>query len=57
MVDAKMSWANLDMDVDQLTIKLNVKTQALKTAEQRISRLENDLVVTKQQLGDALNIV
>jgi hypothetical protein len=50
-----MSWANLDMENDELSMKLNQKNQAIKMFSSQVTKLEIELVTSKQQLGDALN--
>ena len=50
-----MQWATLDMENDQLTVKLQQKNQALKRFSGQTTKLEVELVSAKQQLGDALN--
>lgn len=52
-----MSWANLDMENDELQMKLNQKNQAIKMFSSQVTKLEIELVRAKQQLGDALNQV
>ena len=48
LVEAKMSWATLDMENDQLTVKLQQKNQALKRFSGQVTKLEVELVNAKQ---------
>ena len=54
-MEAKMGWASLDMEADQLRLKLHNKNKALKMFSAQVTKLEIELVCAKQQLGDALN--
>lgn len=55
LIEAKMHWANLDMENDELTQKLQQKNQMLKVFSAQVTKLECELVGAKQQMGDALN--
>lgn len=50
-----MNWAALDLEADELTMKLQQKNSALKMFSSQYTKLEIELVNAKQQLGDALN--
>ena len=52
-----MKWANLDMENDELAQELHMKNNQLKIFSQQVTKLEIDLVTSKQELGDALNQV
>lgn len=55
LVEAKMNWAALDLESEQLNLKLQQKNKALKMFSSQVTKLEIELVRAKQQLGDALN--
>lgn len=55
LIEAKMQWANLDMENDELSQKLQQKNQMLKVFSSQVTKLECELVQAKQQMGDALN--
>ena len=42
-MDAKMWWAQLDMECDELTVSLNKKISQLKQYQMRVTKLEVDL--------------
>jgi len=48
LVEAKMQWANLDMENDELTLKLQQKNQMLKVFSSQVTKLECELVQAKQ---------
>lgn len=52
-----MKWADLDMENDELAIKLQQKNEQLKAFSQQITKLELDVVKAKQEAGDAMNQV
>ena len=52
-----MKWANLDMENDELTLKLNQKNEQLKKFSTQVTKLELDVVQSKQELGEQLNQV
>lgn len=43
LVDAKMMWAQLDMECDELTVTLKKKNDMIKQYQQRATKLEIDL--------------
>ena len=47
LVEAKMSWATLDMENDELTLKLQQKNHALKMFSSNVTKLELELVKSK----------
>ncbi len=47
LVEAKMHWANLDLENDELAYKLNQRTEKLKILSEQITKLELDLVKSK----------
>ena len=55
LVDAKMRWADLDMENDELVQKMQQKNQTLKFFSSQVTKIECELVQSKQQLGDAMN--
>jgi phage-related tail protein len=54
-VAAKMKWANLDMENDEICLKMQQKSDAIKKMSTQVTQMELELVKTKQQLGEALN--
>ena len=52
-----MQWATLELERDNLLIKHKEKSETLKSTQFMLSKLENELVKTKQELGEALNQV
>lgn len=57
LVNAKLAWANLDMENDELVMQLKRKNDMIKVYAQKVTTLEIEIVNAKQQLGDALNTV
>ena len=57
LIEAKMHWAELDMENDQLAFNLKKKSDQLKIFSSQLTQLEIELVKTKQELGEALNTV
>jgi hypothetical protein len=57
LVDAKFNWANLEMENDELTFKIQRKNEQLKIFSSQVTTLEIELVKAKQDLGEALNAV
>ena len=57
LVSAKFSWAELDMENDKLALQLKQKADQLKIFSSQVTKLEIELVNTKQDLGEALNAV
>ena len=55
LVDAKMRWADLDMENDELVQKMQQKNHTLKFFSSQVTKIECELVQSKQQLGDAMN--
>ena len=54
-VDAKMNWAELDMEVDKLKLKLVQKNKVIQKFSSQVTKLEIGMVQAKQQLAEALN--
>lgn len=50
-----MKWANLDMENDEICLKMQQKNDQMKKLSTQVTQMELDLVKTKQELGDALN--
>ena len=50
-----MQWANLDMENEELSLKLQQKNTQLKQFSTQVTKLEIDLVAAKQEMGDAFN--
>ncbi len=48
-------FANLDLENDQMAIKIQAKNQQIEIYGERIANLEVELLKTKKELGDALN--
>ena len=48
LVDAKMNWAALDLESDELRMKLQHKVQALKMFSSQVTKLEIEMVRAKQ---------
>ncbi len=57
LVEAKIRSANLDLENDQLAIKVQQKSEQIKHYSERVTALEVELLRTKQELGEALNSV
>eukprot|EP00350_Pseudokeronopsis_sp_OXSARD2_P011852 CAMPEP_0170552146 /NCGR_PEP_ID=MMETSP0211-20121228/10087_1 /TAXON_ID=311385 /ORGANISM="Pseudokeronopsis sp., Strain OXSARD2" /LENGTH=75 /DNA_ID=CAMNT_0010859711 /DNA_START=2509 /DNA_END=2736 /DNA_ORIENTATION=+ len=57
LVDAKMNWADLDMENEDMAFQMKQKTDQLKIFSSQVTKLEIELVKTKQDLGEALNAV
>ncbi len=55
LVQAKMQWATLELENENLLGKLKTKTSEVTTLEDSKSTLEDELVKTKQNMGEALN--
>ena len=55
LVEAKMSWAKLDMENDELDLKLQQMKKQQNSLCSNITKLEIDLVKAKQDLGEANN--
>lgn len=55
LVEAKMQWATLDMENDELAVRLKQKNEQLKIFSSQVTKLEIELVRAKQELGEALN--
>ena len=51
LVDAKVWWAQLDMECDELTVALHKKCSQLKQYQIRVTKLEVDLAKTKHALA------
>ena len=47
LIEAKMHWANLDMENDELAQKLQQKNQMLKVFSSQVTKLECELVQAK----------
>lgn len=47
-MDAKMWWAQLDMECDELTVSLNKKISQLKQYQMRVTKLEVDLAKARE---------
>ena len=50
LVDAKMMWAQLDMECDELTVTLRRKNDLIKQYQQRATKLEIDLAQAQNQI-------
>jgi len=48
LVEAKMNWAALDLEADELGFKLQQKNQALKMFSSQVTKLEIQLVQKTQ---------
>eukprot|EP00347_Sterkiella_histriomuscorum_P004482 403360298 len=57
LVKAKMQAAELDLENDDLSVKINKKNEMLKKLSAQVTMLETELVRSKQDLGEALNAV
>lgn len=57
LVEAKMNWAGLDMECEDLAHKLKNKCDQLKIFSSQVTKLEIELVKSKQDLGEALNAI
>ena len=57
MVETNMQRANLDFENDELAYKINSKNDKIKIFSEQITKLEIELVKSKQDLGEALNTV
>jgi chromosome segregation ATPase len=57
LVQSKIKSANLDLENDQLAHKVQTKNEQIKMFSERITALEVELLKTKQELGEALNII
>ena len=55
LVDIKIKWADLDLENDVLTQKLQQRNEGLRKYSSQVTRLECELVQTKQTLGDVRN--
>jgi hypothetical protein len=54
-IEAKISWANVTNENEQINMKLTEKLQQNKLYSERVTSLEMELLKSKQQLGEALN--
>lgn len=52
-----MQAAELDLENDDLSVKINKKNDLLKKLSSQVTMLETELVKSKQDLGEALNAV
>lgn len=52
-----MSWAEIDSENEDLAFKLNKKMEQVKKFSSQITKLEIELVKSKQDLGEAMNTV
>ena len=55
LVHAKMQWATLELDRDNLILKLTYQGDKIADLTQEKDQLEQLLVKNKQELGEALN--
>lgn len=55
LVDIKIKWADLDLENDMLNQKLQQRNEGLRKYSSQVTRLECELVQTKQTLGDVRN--
>ena len=47
-MDAKLAWANLDMENDELVVQLKRKNDIIKKYASRVTTLEIEIVQAKQ---------
>lgn len=55
LIVAKMQWANLELERDNLKCTLKQKMDQIGQQQSDMGNLQNDLVRTKQSMGEALN--
>ncbi|CDW72003.1 UNKNOWN [Stylonychia lemnae] len=55
LINAKMQWATLDLQRDNLTIKLKQSNERYENLQVQMNGLQDELVRTKQELGEAMN--
>lgn len=55
LAKAKIKWADMELKHDNLQLKLYHSQSKLQVIQQQKSLLENELIKSKQELGDALN--
>ena len=55
-VSQKLKWAQIDQDYDQLSEEFQVLYQSNADLQQRYSALQQELIKSKQVMGDTINL-
>ena len=55
LIESKMAWANIELERDNLTMKMKERQEQLNKYAQQVTKLELEMVRAKQALGEALN--
>jgi len=50
LIEAKLAWANLDMENDELTIQAKQRVDMIKMYQMRITSMEIDLARARDQI-------
>lgn len=52
LIEAKLQWANLDMENDELSVQVKHKNDKIKVYQTKITSLEIELARARDQIGD-----
>lgn len=50
LIDAKLQWANLDLENDELCVSLRKKNEQIKMFQNKITKLEIQLVKARDEI-------